>query len=212
MPRKLGGRFDVDPGHHAVASDIGVDDRFEAVVLELHCKIGHIVSGHLAPAIGRDLAALCVERDDHVAAEGAARIVQEAGVFYRSSANDDKADAVVDVALDDIEIAQATAQLNGQLLADRLDDFLDHRFVDRPARARAIQIDDMQTPRALIAPVTRHRDRVFGEHGDVGVHVALAQAHTASVFQINGRDQQHGGCADAALETNAQGFQRVKFS
>ncbi len=69
----------------------------------------------------------------------------------------------------------------------------------------------MQAPRALVTPMARHCHRIFGEHGDIGVHVSLAQAHTASVFQINGRDKQHGGCAELP-RGDAQGFQRVKFS
>ncbi len=138
MPSQLGGRFYVDAGHHAVASDVGIDNRFETVVLEFQCKIGHVVPGHLAPAVGRDLAALGVERDDHVPAKCAASVVQKAGVLDRGGTDHDEADAVVDVALDDIEIAQAAAQLHRQLFADGFDDFLDHRFVDGPARARPI--------------------------------------------------------------------------
>src|SRR5574338_474237 len=43
-----------------------------------------------------------------------------------------------------------------------------------------------------IEPVPRHRARIFGEHRG-GVHFALLQAHTMTVLEVDGGDQQHTG-------------------
>jgi hypothetical protein len=65
--RQLDGGFDVDAAHHAVAADVGVDDGFDAVGLELLGQVDHFVAGQLAPAIGGHLAVLGVQADDDVA-------------------------------------------------------------------------------------------------------------------------------------------------
>jgi hypothetical protein len=55
-------------------------------------------------------------------------------------------------------------------------------------------IDDTLTtlpPRACIDPAPGHRSGVFAEGGGV-IHVALLEAHTFTVFEIDRRNQQHG--------------------
>ena len=71
--------LDVDAGEHAVAADVGVDDGFDAVVLELLAQVDHVVARQLAPAVGGDLAVLGVEADDDVAAKRGAGVLQETG-------------------------------------------------------------------------------------------------------------------------------------
>ena len=61
-----------------------------------------------------------------------------------------------------------------------------HRF----AGEGAVQVDQVQAPRARIHPALRHFQRIVGENGFV-FHAALAQAHAFPVLQVNGRDQQH---------------------
>jgi hypothetical protein len=70
------------------------------------------VAGELAPAVGGDLAVLGVQAHDDVAAEGAAGILEEAGVLDRGRADDDVAQAAVDVFLDGVQVADAAAQLH----------------------------------------------------------------------------------------------------
>jgi hypothetical protein len=65
--RELDCRLDIDAGQHAVAADVGVDDRFDAVVLELFREIHDVVTGHLRPAVRRDLAFAGIEPDDDMA-------------------------------------------------------------------------------------------------------------------------------------------------
>ena len=75
----------------------------------------------LQPSVAT-LPSLASSADDDVAAEGAAGIVQEAGVLHRGGADDDVAQAVVEVALDRVEVADAAAELHRNVVADRLED------------------------------------------------------------------------------------------
>ncbi len=52
----------------------------------------------------------------------------------------------------------------------------------------AVQVDQVQAPRALVQPLHGHGGRVFGKHRCV-VQVALAQAHAAPVFEVDGGDE-----------------------
>ena len=149
--------------------------------------------GELAPAVGGDLAALGIERDDDMARERTAGVVQEPGVLHGRGADHDVADAVVDIAFDRVEVADSAAELDRQFIADRLYHLPDHRLVDRTPGPRGVQIDDVQAARALLAPVPGHDHRLLREHGHVLGHVALAQAHAVTVLEIDGGDEQHHG-------------------
>mmetsp|Transcript_6310 Transcript_6310/g.25573 ORF Transcript_6310/g.25573 Transcript_6310/m.25573 type:complete len:366 (-) Transcript_6310:1389-2486(-) len=188
---QLDGGLDVDAGEHAVAADVGVDDALDAVVLELLRKVDHLVAGQLAPAVGRDLAVLGVQADDDVAAEGAAGVLQEAGVLDRGGADDHVAQAVVQVALDGVEVTDAAAELDRDLVADLLDDGLDGWLVHRLAGEGAVQVHQMQAARPCIEPAPGHGGGILAEGGRV-VHVALLEADAATVFEVDGGDQQHG--------------------
>ena len=130
--------------------------------------------------------------DDDLAGESAAGVLQEARVLDRGGADDHVGDAGVKVALDGVEVADAAADLDGDVVADGVQDGLDGRFVLRLAGNGAVQVDQMQAARALVKPTGGHGGGVFGEHRCI-VQVTLAQAHAAPVFKIDGGDQQHGG-------------------
>src|SRR2546430_11881807 len=61
LPRELERRVDVHSGQHAVAADVGVNDRLDAIVLEFLREVDHVVTGHLGPALDGDFAVLGVE-------------------------------------------------------------------------------------------------------------------------------------------------------
>src|SRR4030095_10382195 len=167
--------------HHAVAADIGVKDRLDAVVLELLRKIGHVVAGELAPAVGGDLAALGIERNDDMPCESAAGIVQEPWVLHGRRADHDIANAVVDITLDRVEVADTAAELDREFIADRLHHFADHRLVNRTPGSCRVKVDDVQAARALLAPVPGHGHRLLRENRYVLGHVALTQTHAVTV-------------------------------
>src|SRR5213593_3007642 len=131
---ELDGGLDVDAGQHAVAADVGVDDRFDTVILELLGQIEDVVTAHLRPAVGRNLAFARVEADDDVARERVARVVQEPGILHRCGADDHEGDAVVEIAFYRVEVANAATELDRYLLADHADDLADRQLVLRFAR------------------------------------------------------------------------------
>src|SRR5712691_3422252 len=110
-PRELQRRLDVHSGQHAVAADVGVDDRFDAIVLEFLREVHHVVTGHLGPALDGDFAVLGVERDDDVPGKSRARVLQEAWIFYRRRPDDDVADPEIEIVLDRVQVPDAPAQL-----------------------------------------------------------------------------------------------------
>ena len=99
-------------------------------------EIEDVMAGELGPAFDRDFAFFGVERDHHVARERITGIVQEAGRLHRRGADDDVADAVIQIALDGVEVANAAAELDRDGVADRLDDRFDRAsFFGLPAKA-----------------------------------------------------------------------------
>jgi hypothetical protein len=113
------------------------------------------------PAVRGDLAVLRVQPDDDVASERAARVLQEAWILHRRSADDDVRQAVVQIALDGFQVTDAAAQLHGNLAAHLVEDRADRVAVPRLAGKRAVQIDQMQPSCAAIDPMSGHRCRIF---------------------------------------------------
>ena len=208
--RELDGGVDVDAGEHAVAADVGVDHALDAVILELLRQVDDFVAGQLAPAVGGHLAVLGVEADDDVAAEGRAGVAQEARLLDRGGADDDVAQAVVEVALDGVQIAQAAAELHRDAIADRPDDGLHRRLVDRLAGEGAVQVDQVQAPGAGREPALGHCRRVFAEGGG-DLHVTLLEAHAVTVLEVDRGYQQHGRQGRERSWLRNQGFQRRKL-
>src|SRR5437588_76549 len=201
LARQLGGSFDIDAGEHAVASDIGVDQRFDAVVLELFGQIDHVVPGHLRPAVRRHLAFTRIESDDDVPGKCIARVVQKTRILHRGSADDHERDAVVEIALDGVEIAYPTAQLYRDLLADNAHDLADRHLIFGFAGKRTVEIDKVQPFGAEIEPMAGHRGRILGKYGR-GLHLPLLQADAVTVLDIDcGNDLHVGGCATASDAT-----------
>jgi hypothetical protein len=112
-------------------------------------------------------------------------------------ADDHEADAVVEIALDGVEVADAAAELNRDLLADDAHDLADRELVARLAGDGAVEIDQMQPLRAQLEPVLRHRGGVLGEHGR-RLHVALLQAHAVTVLDVDRGNDLHGGGRETA--------------
>ena len=143
-----------------------------------------------APAIGGYFAFFGVETDNNVASKSAAGIVQEARVFNCRRADNDVINAVVKVALNGVQVTNATANLYRNAPVDGFQNGFDRTFIFRFASKGAVQIDQMQPARALGQPVFGHGRRVIGKDGG-GVHVALFQAYTLAVFEVDSRYEQH---------------------
>src|SRR5450830_1139693 len=188
---QLDGGVDVDAGQHAIATDVGVDDGFNAPIFELLGQVDHFVAGELAPAIGGDLAVLGIEAHDDVAAEGGAGVFQKAGVLDGRCADDHVAQTAIDVLLDGVQIADTAAELHRNVIAHCLEDGLDGRIVLGLAGKGAIEVDQVQAAGALVDPVQGHGGRVFTKGGGL-VHVTLLEAHAVAVFEIDRGNELHG--------------------
>ena len=135
-----------------------------------------------------------------------AGVVQEARVLDRGRADDDVADAVVEVALDGVEVADAAAELHRNLLADDAHDLADRELVARLAGDGTVEVDEVQALRALLEPVLRHRGGVLGEHGG-RLHVALLEAHAVAVLDVDRGNDLHGSrvCCERARRRGGAG-------
>ena len=125
-----------------------------------------------------------------MAAERRAGVLQKARILHRRRADDHVRQTVVQIAFDGVQVANAAAQLDGNLAAHFLDDRADRVFVFRLAGERAIQVDEVQTPGAAVDPMPGHRRRFFGKYRRL-VHIALFEAYAVTVFQVDGGNQQH---------------------
>lgn len=105
-------------------------------------------------------------------------------------ADDDVGQTVVQIALDRVQVADAAAQLDGNLASHFLDDRANRVFVLRLAGECAIQIDKMQTAGAAVDPMPGHCRRFLGKYRRL-VHIALFEAYTLTIFQVDGGNQQH---------------------
>ena len=72
-------------------------------------------------------------------------------------------------------------QLHVHLATYFFQDFADGLLVFGFAGKRAVQIDQMQTPRPFADPAARHDRGVFAKGGGL-VHIALFEANAVTVF------------------------------
>jgi len=127
-----------------------------------------------------------------MAGERRTRVVQESRILHRRRADDHVRDAVVEVTLDRVEIADSAAQLHRDFLADHADDLADRELVLRDTGHSAVEIDEMQALRPQLEPVLRHRGGILGEHRR-RMHLALLQADAVTVLDVDRGNDLHGG-------------------
>jgi hypothetical protein len=140
----------VGPLEHPVLVDVRVDERAHAAVLQaLDDRLGRHLR-RLLPAGGRDVAAARVDRHDHALAKGPEHVVEEVDVGVGRGPQDDPLGAGPQRIAHRGQRAQAAAVLNrdGELVGDLLE------VVQRlgAARARAVEVDDVQEARAGVDP------------------------------------------------------------
>jgi hypothetical protein len=120
-----------------------------------------------------------------------AGVLQEAGVLDRGGADDHVAQAAVDVLLDRVQVADAAPELDRDVVAHRLEDGAHGGEVLWLAGEGAVQVHQVEPPGAAFEPGPRHGGGILAEGGRL-VHVALLQAYTVAVFQVDGGNQEHG--------------------
>src|SRR5262249_3560076 len=187
--RERDGGIEVEALEQAVARDVGVDDRRDARVLEAARDIERRQLGGLRPAFHRDLAVARVEPDRHAIRERARGVPHQLRIAHGGSANDHAVDALAEPAFDCRHVADAAAELHRD--RHRLEDAIDRRRVDRLARQRTIEVDDVEILETLRLECTRLRGRIAIEDGGAR-HVALLETHRQPFLEVDGREQDHG--------------------
>ena len=94
--------------------------------------------------------------------------------------------AHIEVFLDGVQVADAATQLHRYVIADFGEDVADHREVFRFAGKGAVQINQMQATRALVAPVGGNLDRVIRKHGRIVITPCFRRTHWPSFRSIAG--------------------------
>jgi hypothetical protein len=118
-------------------------------------------------------------------------ILRNDGFNFLNIANDDVAQSAIDVFFDGVEVSNATTQLNWDFISHRFEDGFDGRKILRFARKGTIEVDQVQASCAFVEPALGHGRGVFAKRSGL-VHVALFEANTMAVFEINCRYQNHG--------------------
>src|SRR3954469_495732 len=190
--------LEVDAAEHAVAVDVGVDERAHAAVLQpLDDGVGRHLRDFL-PARRRDVAAARVDRHDHAVAERAEDVVEEVDVGERGGAEDHALGAGPQRVAAGGQRAKAAAVLDGdvQLVGDPLEVL--ERL--RRARARAVEVDDVQEAGAGLDPGAGGLQRRVLVDGDL-LEVALDQPDGLAVADVDRRVEDHAAatwvCAQA---------------
>ena len=139
------------------------------------------MAGQFAPAVGGYLAFAGIEAHDDVTAKGGAGVLQKARVLDRSRANDDVAQARIQVTLNGVQVANATAELHVDFTAHFLEDLANGGLVFGVAGKGPVQVHQMQAPRTFADPTSGHHGRVLTKGGGL-VHIALFEAYAVAVF------------------------------
>ena len=187
--RELHRAFHIQTAQHAVAADVGVDDRGDAVVFELLRQIERVVTRQLGPALNRHLAVSDIQPNDDVAGVFEANILNKMRCGHSLGTDDYKAHAGVEIRLDGVLIADPAAHLYRHARTG-LDQPVDDIGIGGCAVDRTVEVNHMQTAGAGIDPASGHLHRVVGVNR-FGIHLALHQSHTATTFDIDSGYQQH---------------------
>ena len=180
---------DVEALHHAVAADVGIDQRRHAGVLEATAEVDRGDVGGARPAVDRDAAVARVDAHRDAAGIEPRRLAHESRVLDRGGADDDPRHALFQPADDRLHVAHAAAELHLHL--DRGEDAVDGAGVHRLAGEGPVKIDQMQPAEAVPFEDLRLRRRVSVEHRRLG-HVAAHQPHALTGLEVDRGEQDHG--------------------
>ena len=147
-----------------------------------------MVFGHFGPTIGGHHAVFGIQAHNDLIRESITSIAQKLRIFNRSRADDHVRQAQIQVFFYGIQIANTAAQLHRHIIRHCGQNVFNGAQVLRFARKSTIQIDQMQTARALRNPMQSHVYWLVRKHRRV-FHQTLTQTHTLTVFQIDGRNQ-----------------------
>ncbi len=125
-----------------------MDDGGDAGILEAPRQIEHAHLARLRPAFDGDLAVARIDADGDAAGKVARRLAHQVRIAHRRRAENHPVDALVEPGGDGVDVADAAAELDGNV--HRVEDRLDRGAVHRLALERAVEIDHVQPLEALV--------------------------------------------------------------
>ena len=111
-PRQTRRRLDIDALKHAIATDVGVDDGFDAIVFKLLREVNDVMIGKLGPAINGHLAVFCIETHDDVIRKLGSHLTHEVRGADGFGPDDDVIDPGIQIGLNGVFITNTPADLN----------------------------------------------------------------------------------------------------
>ena len=146
--RERDGGVEVEAFEHAVAGDVGVDDRGDAGILE---ALRNVERGEFATSSPSLRPRPCRRGRRARPRSGPEKLsrgfLDQRRIAHRGGADNDAGDAFAEPALDVGAVANAAAKLHRDF--HRREDALDRGGVHRPPGEGAIEIDDVQILEAL---------------------------------------------------------------
>src|SRR5690606_34437732 len=117
--------------------------------------------------------------DNDGARELATHIGHKLRLFYRLCADDDVADTRLQVMANGFRRADAAPDLDRQV-GESFGNRGDHFTIDRLSGKGAVEVDQVQTARALLHPLAGDGDGITGKYGGV-FHHTFAQTYALAV-------------------------------
>ena len=179
----------VEPGLHAVARDVGVDDVPKARLAHLAGQIACSDARTLDPSGDGDFPALRVDAGgEPVAPHALHRRACELGVVYERGTEHHARSTDVREALEGLKCADAAADFHGKrgLPHDALDD----GDVFGHARARAVEVDHVNPGGALGLELPRLVNGIVVIDRHLGI-IPLGKAHGVAFQDIDCREKVH---------------------
>ena len=136
--RQFDGRVDVHSTHHAVATDVGIDDAVDAIVLKTFCQINYMMLGYSRPAVYRHHAVFGIQSDDNLPGKRFARLAHEVGIFHCRRTDNDVVQSQIQIFFNSFQVAYPAAQLHGNVFGNGSEDVLDSGKVLRNAGKCAV--------------------------------------------------------------------------
>ena len=186
---EIDGRLDIAPGQHAVAPDIGEQQRRNARILEPPRHIEHRYVGDIGPALGRNKAVARIDTDHNAAGECLCGIADQLRVFQRGRPDNDPRHATLEPALDGGYCADTPADLN--MPGERFDNAGHRVTIHGFACKRAVEIDNMEIFSPRLGKQHRLRRGIITINRRA-VHIALGKADDLTAFQIDGGEDDQG--------------------
>ena len=187
---QIGGRFDIDASHSAVAVDIGIDDGGHAAILVAKCQIQRPNGGRFGPTRHRDIAFARINAHRDLARKKPAGLFDQLGLMKRDSAQDHSANAARQPIFHGLKRADAATQLDRN--GNGSQNLIHGIAINRMPGKSAVQVNQMQP---VVSLRLEGAGLVAGADVEYGgmIHHATDQPDAGAVFKIDGGVKNHSG-------------------